>query len=416
MVFMFDNEMILTADIKTCADKQRRRNELIYVLRHISQTTSTRLTVGSFATSFMLFMGMNTQNISVVTFATNAGLFAASILVIFAYNKDGSGLGIVRLGSLGNALIPMGMLIASFVYTKSLAVAFFLLMLTSFIGNTAFSMRNSAEINAVPMLFGRDRYTYLMGKCGYLGGTVTLAVSLVTIFFMQTSADMGYFRIFFSISSGLMIIYAMLTMFLVRPADQQNVKTSRVDFKKVYTKKYLIAALPHLTRGFGAAALALWPAIIMSGLDMSPFLSTLLIPMTIVAEIIGSFFFVRLSPKIRPGTMTMISFIVSAVFMFLTPVIKTVPVFFVCYFIYDLMLSGFGKALIASFVYSCSEEELPLISSLHVLYYAISYCPAVLLFGKFMDSYTFPCMLIAGIVYIVSGIMFHYFFYKPAKR
>ena len=395
--------------------EQRRRNELIYVLRHVSQTTSMRLTAGAFSTAFMVFIGLNTEKISVVNFGTNMGLFVASILVIFAYNWDKSGLGIVRIGSIGNALTSIAMLVSSFLYLTSLNAAYWLLTVVSFIGNTAYSMRNSAEINAVPMLFGRDRYAALMGKCGYIGGAVTLVVSLTTIFILRNEGGIDYYRIFFTVSSLLMIVYAVLTFFLKKPEDHRNDEQVRVDFRKVFTKKYLIAALPHLTRGFGSAALALWPATIMSRLEMTPLLSSLLIPMAIVAEIIGSFFYMELSRRIKPGTMTMISFIVSAVFMFLTPVIRSVPVFFVSYFIYDLMMSGFGKALIASFVYSCDKEELPLISSLHVLYYAIAYCPMVLVFGKLMDAHTFPCMLVAGIVYIASGVMWHFFYRKPAE-
>ena len=402
-------------NIQTVSDRQRRINEFVYVLRHISQTTSTRLTAGAFATAFMVFIGLNTEKISVVNLAVNLGLFAASILVIFAYNWDKSGLSIVQLGSLGNALTSIGMLVASFLYLVSQNAAYILLALTGFVGNTAYSMRNSAEINAVPMLFGRQRYAQLMGKCGYIGGAVTLVVSLITVFLLKTREDVSYYRIFFSISSGLMILYAVLTFFLRRPQDQVGVQTPKVDFKKVFTKKYLIASLPHLTRGFGAAALALWPATIMSRLDMTPLQSSLLIPMAILAEIIGSFFFMKFSRHMKPGTMTMISFFVSSVFMFLTPVIRSVPVFFGCYFFYDLVLNGFGKALIACFVYSSNKEELPLISSLHVLYYAIAYCPAVWIFGKIMDAHTFPCMLVAGIVYIISGVMWHFFYYKPAE-
>jgi len=402
-------------ELKARSVRQRRRNENIYILRHVSQATSMRLTSGAFATAFMVFIGLNTERISVVNFGTNMGLFVASILVIFAYNWDKSGLGIVRLGSMGNALTSIAMLASSFLYLKSLNAAYYLLTVMCFIGNTAYSMRNSAEINAVPMLFGRDRYAILMGKCGYIGGAVTLAVSLTTIFILKSDGGIGYYRIFFSVSSVLMILYAILTLFLRRPEDHQGEETVRVDFKKVFTKKYLLAAVPHLTRGFGAAALALWPATIMSRLNMTPLQSSLLVPMAIVAEIIGSFFYMELSKKIRPGTMTMVSFICSAVFMFLTPVFRSVPIFFAGYFVYDLMTSGLGKALIASFVYSCSKEELPLISSLHVLYYAITYCPAVLIFGKLMDAYTLPCMLVAGCVYIASGIMWHFFYYKPAE-
>lgn len=402
----------MSESIKTRADRQRKKNEQIYVLRYVSQATSTRLTAGAFATSFMLFIGLNTEKISVVTFCTNMGLFAASILVIFAYNWDKSGLGIVRWGSLGNALTSLAMLGACFLYVESLNAAYILLALLSFVGNTAYSMRNSAEINAVPMLFGRDRYAQLMGKCGYISGAVTLAVSLTTMFILKSDESIGYYRVYFTISSALMLLYAFLTVFLKRPADQERVEHTRVDYKKVFTKKYLIAALPHMTRGFGAAALALWPAAIMSHLDMTPLQNSLLIPIAIAADIIGSFIFVRLSARIRPGTMTMMSFIGSAVFMFITPLIRSVPVFFAVYIAYELMLTGLGKALTAALVYSCGKEELPLISSLHVLYYAIVYCPAVLVFGKLMNRYTLPCMLVAGIVYIISGIMWHFFFYK----
>lgn len=403
-------------DIKTTAVKQKRRNEVVYILRYISQTTSLQLTSGAFATAFMLFIGLNTQKISVINFAVNIGLFVASVLVLFAYNWDKSGLGIIRMGSVVNALTPACMLLSSYLYLKNLNAAYLLLAVFSVIGNTAFSMRNSAEINAVPMLFGRDRYVLLTGRCGYVGGAVTLVISLVTIFGMKASKDIGYYRTFFLISTVLMLIYGVLSFCFRRPADQKAVEQFHVDFRLLFTKKYLIASLPHLTRGFGAAALALWPATIMSHLEMTPFMSSLLIPMAIVAEILGSYLYLRISRVMKPGMMTMIGFIISAAFMFITPVINTIPFFFICYFIYSLMMCAFTRALMAAFVYSCNKEEMALISSFHVLYYALAYCPAVVLFGKFMDGHTLLCMTAGGIVYIISGIMMHFFFRNPAKE
>lgn len=406
----YDTQSMTPEEIKTVSNQQRKRNELLYILRHISQTTSTHLTAGAFASAFMLYIGLNTEMISVVNFSMNMGLFAASVLVIFAYNWDKSGLGIVRLGSLGNILTPGCMLLASFLYLRSLNSAYLCLVVCCFIANTAYSMRNSAEINAVPMLFGRERYATVMGKCGYLGGLVTLIVSCTTIFLLRANKDIGYYRTFFAISTVLMIAYFVLAMLFRRPLDKQNTKQVQVDIKLMFTKKYLLASLPHLTRGVGAAAWTLWPATIMSHLEMTPLLSSLLIPMAIVAEIIGSFVYMRLSKRLKPGFMTMISFIVSAIFMFLTPVITTVPLFLVSYFVYSLMMSGFGKALIQCFVYSCEKEELALISSLHVLYYAVTFCPAVLIFGKLMDGHTMLCMGTAGVIYIISGVLFHLFY------
>ena len=407
---------IENGSIAGAAERQRRKNEVIHILRNISQATSTQLTSGAFATAFMLFIGLNTEKISMVNFAANMGLFVASVLVIFAYNWDKQGLGIIRAGSVGNILIPGGMLIAGYLYLYSLDAAWILMILLGLIGNTAFSMRNSAEINAVPMLFGRERYALVTGRCGYWGGLVTLAISLITIFVLEPGRNVEYYRTFFLISTLLMVFYGMLAFGFHRPADWKENKQFRVDLRLLRTKKYLFASMPHLTRGIGAAALALWPATIMSHLDMTPLLSSALIPLAIAAEIIGSYLYLKISRVMKPGTMTMTGYIISAVFMFITPLIRTTPCFFACYFTYFLLTSAFTKALMAAFIYSCEEEELALISSFHVLYYALAFCPAAILFGKYMDEYTVPCMTAAGIIYICSGIMMCIFFRKPVEQ
>lgn len=398
------------------ASRQRRKNEMIHIFRYVSQATSTQLTSGAFATAFMLFIGLDTEKISVVNFAANMGLFVASVLVVFAYNWDRQGLGIIRAGSVGNVLIPGGMLLAGYVYMRNLNAAWVLLILFGLIGNTAFSMRNSAEINAVPMLFGRERYALVTGRCGYWGGLVTLIISLITIFVLEPGQNVGYYRTFFLISTLLMILYGILSFGFQRPTDWKEKKRIYVDFRLLLTKKYLVASMPHLTRGIGAAALALWPATIMSHLDMTPLLSSALIPLAIAAEIIGSYLYLQISKVMKPGTMTMTGYMISALFMFITPLINTIPSFFACYFIYYLLTSAFTKALMAAFVYSCGEEELALISSFHVLYYALAFCPAAILFGKYMDGYTVPCMTAAGIIYICSGIMMCIFFRKPVNQ
>lgn len=403
-------------DTGTVEVKQKRKNEFIYILRHISQATSLQLTSGAFATAFMLYIGLNTEKISVVSFATNLGLFVASVLVVFAYNWDKSGLGIIRIGSVLNILIPAGMLIAGYLYGTSLNGAYLILIVFSFIGSTAFSIRNSAEINAVPKLFGRERYALLVGRCGYLGGIVTLGISLTTIFLLGSGRDIGYYRVFFLISTILLLIYGALSFCFKRPSNQEKMDDFQIDIRLLFTKKYLIASIPHLTRGIGAAALALWPATILSHLEMTPFLSSMLILLAIIAEIIGSYLYLVLSRLMMPGIMTMIGFIGSAVFLFLTPAIQTVPIFFGCYFCYYLLTNTFSKALMATFVYSCNKEELALVSSFHVLYYALTYCPAVVIFGKFMDDHTMLCMGAGAIFFIISGIMMHFFFRHPVNE
>ena len=400
----------------TVSDRRRKKNENVYVGMYIGRSVANRLAAGAFTTAYLIYIGFTTENISVIQLAINLGLVAASLLIIPLYNRDRSGLAILRVSSWGAPLIPFGVFIASFFYEKAFGGVFVLLICTSFLGNMLKSMQNSAEINAAPMLFGRDRYRQITGKCGVIGGAFTLAVCLITMFCIDSgNAGIGYYRIFFTIATVILIMTALLALLYRKPEDREKEAVPNVDLKQVLSKKYLAASLPHLTRGIGAAAWSLWPAAIMRHLQMSPLVSSVLIPLGIAAEILGSFLFGRICRKMNTSKMTAVSFFISAFFLLLTPVIRSVPLYFACFFVHEISTGSFARALLPSIVDSCDDEERPMIASLHVLYYAVSFCPAVLLFGKLADRYTFPCMLAGAVIFVLSGLLWIKFFPERKK-
>ena len=384
----------------------RKKNENIYIGTYIGKTVANRLAAGAFTTAFLVYIGFTTENISLIQLSINLGLIAASILIIPLYRKDRSGLSILRISAWGSPMIPLGVLIASFFYQDSFTGVFILLLFTSCIGNLLKSMNNSAEINAAPMLFGTDRYRRITGKCGIIGGAFTLALTLSTMFLTDSkNAGIGYYRIFFALASVILIVTALMRWLYKRPADSTKEKAAEADLKRMFSKKYLKAALPHLLRGFGTAAFSLWPAVVIRNLSLTPFLSSVLIPLGIAAEILGSALFNVITKRLSTTKMTAVSFFISAVCMFLTPVIRTVPFYFICFFIHEISTGSFARAILPSIVDSCDDEERPMIAALHVLYYAVTFCPAVILFGKWMDAYTFPCMLAGGTALILGGFL-----------
>ena len=186
----------------TVSDRQRKKNENVYIGMYIGRSVANRLAAGAFTTAYLIYIGFTTEHISVIQLAINLGLVAASLSIIPLYNRDRSGLGILRVTSWGAPLIPLGVFAASFFYQRSFDGVFMLLILTSFLGNMLKSMQNSAEINAAPMLFGRDRYRQITGKCGIIGGAFTLTVCLITMFCIDSdNAGVVYYRIFFAIAS-----------------------------------------------------------------------------------------------------------------------------------------------------------------------------------------------------------------------
>lgn len=393
----------------------QKKNGLIYILRTIAQGISTDLCAGAFATAFMLYIGLNTEQISVVNFSTNAGMMIASVALLYAFKWDSTGVSIVKFCSFGCILTPACLLIAS--YIENVGVAFAMLLILHFISSFLSSARNSAEVNATPVLFGRENYSRLLGISGIAGSLVTAGISaVITVIFSGTEKMMTY-RSYFTIATACMLVYAILALLYRKPQAVEHAASQKsLDIKILFTKEYLLKSIPHMTRGVGAAGASLFVAAVLSNVELSTLENSLLVPITIAATVIGSFLLLKLTKVMKPGTITMAGFMAVSVCMVAAPFLRTSAAFFVFYILLTAANSVANKSVMSAVVYASAKDDLAITSSLHVLAYAICYCPAVLIFGKYMDSRPVLMMVIGAALYIVSALLFHYMFRNKAEE
>ena len=392
---------------------QNKRNERIYILRSLSQSVATGLCDGAYVTSFMLFIGLNNQQISTVNAGMNAAMFAASLLILFAYRWNKTGISLVQVFSVGCILVPGSLLAASVISPQ---YAFILLLILRSAASLMSSARNSAEINAVPILFGRQRYAHLLGVSGSIGGVFTLLISLGTMWLFRSMNEADSYTGFFTAATALMGIYAMLSFAYRRSDGAQTVEVQPVHIRKVLSKQYLVKSIPHVVRGIGTTGVVMFPMVVLSNVELTQQQNTLIIPLSIVASIISSMVLTEVSKYLKPGTIVMLGFLVSSAVMITAPFIRTPITYMV---LYSLMLTAntmASKSTMASVVYACEKEELSLMSSLHVLYYALAYSPAMLLFGKYLDVAPLAVMTAAAFCYGSGGILFHCYFRKGVEK
>lgn len=389
------------------------RNERIYILRSLSQSVATGLCDGAYVTSFMLFIGLNNQQISAVNAGMNAAMFAASLLILFAYRWDKTGLSLVRVFSIGCILTPGSLLAASVISPQ---YAFILLLILRSAASLMSSARNSAEINAVPVLFGRQRYAHLLGVSGSIGGVFTLLVSLGTMWLFRRMDQAASYQGFFAAATALMGIYAVLSFAYRRSDGAQTVEVQPIHIHKVFSKQYLVKSIPHVVRGIGATGVVMFPMVVLTNVELTQQQNTLIIPLSIVASIVSSLLLTEVSKYLKPGTIVMLGFLVSSAVMITAPFVRTPIAYMV---LYSLLLTAntmASKSTMASVVYACEKEELSIMSSLHVLYYALAYSPAMLLFGRYLDVAPLAVMIAAAFCYGAGGILFHFYFRKGVEK
>lgn len=393
--------------------KQNRRNECIYILRSLCQSVAIALCDGAYVTSFMLFIGLNNQQISTINAGMNTAMFMASLLILLLYRWDKTGVFLVQAFSIGCILVPGSLLAAGLV---SQQYAFILLLVLRFIASLMSSARNSAEINAVPILFGRQRYAYLLGVSGSIGGIFTLLASLGTMWLFRRMEEAESYVGFFGMAVILMIMYAVLS-FGYRRLDSSNTGQAQlVSIRKMFSGKYLIKSIPHVVRGIGATGVVMFPMVVLSNVELTVFENTLLIPLSIVASIISSMLLTVISRYMKPGTIVMLGFLVAAFTMLTAPFITSSGIFMLMYSVLLTANTIASKSTMASVVYACEKEELSLMSSLHVLYYSLAYSPAMLAFGHYLDRLPILVMTLAAIFYAAGGILFHFFFRRGVEK
>ena len=138
------------------------------------------------------------------------------------------------------------------------------------------------------------------------------------------------------------------------------------------------------------------------------------IPLTVFCGIIGGILVLKIGNRIRPGTMVMLGFILSAAALAISPFITTPAGFFVHLFFYTVVSSTGGSFVVPALVFAYDKEEMNVMSSLHVLAFSLPYIILAAVIGPFMDTNPVAICTLGAVLYSIAGVLFHFFLYRPA--
>lgn len=381
-----------------------RINSILYQLQKMLQSGAGELCSGALTTSFLIWLGLNTQSISLINFAGNAGNFVASLLIVYAFNWDSSGVKLLKITTIGALLAPVARLLYSAAPGTGL---FVLLLLLTFVGATLSSARNSAEVCSTPVLFGGETYVKLMGSSGIYSGLFSFVVVFAAMFLFRDVEDGVFYRLYTG-AAAILLILEFAVGLLYKPVYCDQTPSARTAFRlrDMLTREYLSLCLPHLLRGVGMAGASLTTALMLERVKLTQTQNTLLLPIVIVCGIAASAIFLAAVKRFFQGAIICFCYCVSALCMILAPFVSSAAAFFCIYILNIIVTNMANKSVMGVMVSLYTGKRLSVMSSLHILAFSVGFCPTVLLFGWLSGIAPLGTMAVSAIIYVISGILF----------
>jgi len=388
------------------------RNQRIQIGRQISAGIADNLVGGSYLAAFFVAIGLTTQDVTLINAFGSIGQIVASLMVILTFKKDPIGVKTLKFFSLFYVFLSLRYTFASYLEPSWALV---LLCASNCFFSWTENMRNCAEINASPHLYGRASYTEFIGTL-YAISNVFGLIFTCTLMFVKFDDDMLVtLRIFFLVSSVLRLIYVILSQRFKVPATDLAVNEKlKVDYKLLLTKKYMILSLPHIFRGLPGAVNGILQTILIQRIEMTSFQLTLLIPMTMAIRIATGYLTKLFGRKVRPAYLAGCGFFFTGLVLVGALFAKTWVGYFVIVGLQTVFSSLAGWSVIPALVFAYDNDDMAMMSSLHIFSYSICVMIGSFVFGALVDINLVLTMVICCVLYAICGFLFAIMLRKPA--
>ncbi|MCQ2436870.1 MAG: hypothetical protein MJ099_00555 [Clostridia bacterium] len=385
------------------------RNKRLTLISDLLFVAGSGLISNAYIQSYLLARGMATQAVTLVGTIQGAVALCAYILFTF-YTPKGSYKPIYIGTSLGLSLLPLGLLVS--VGLKNPA-AYVLTIVAASIFSLMNAFRSSSEFSLVPYLFPRENYADILGKCGIIGCLLTAVVSGVGSRLFAGDSGLTGYLMFFAIAFGMKIACGVVLtgLQLQTPDDGDSVapakKPTPADILRRFGDRAFLAKLfPHLLRGFGVAGFYYFSLVGLHNNTLDSSQSALLILAGMLAQLIGSFAFLRLSRKVDIGKVTAFGIVAVCVCFVVMPLIRGVMPFMLVYFLGAGINYIVDNAVPYGVIRFTSVNDLPIISAARMLCTQCFYLIILRGFSGLVESNAMLLMSVCAVVYLISGLLF----------
>ena len=390
-------------------------NKTLFVLSMLSYTTAVNLISNGYIQSFMLNLGLGTEDVASLGAVSTAFAMCAYLLFSIFRPKNGDYYKTMLINAFLMALYPACLLISGLFGGKT-ALALILG------GNALYciflAFKYSSEFTVIPRLFPRSEYGSVVGKSGSIGCLIAAAISLIGAAMISPESGNAAYIGFFAVAFLFMVLSAWFgTRYkLIKNPEEAQESAShggiqfRQLFERIRDRSFLMRMLPHFLRGAGMAGIYYFPMVGMQRVALNAVQSGYLIVVGVAAQLMGNLLFARLCKRIRSGWLVLVPFGIEIACLLLVPFVDGVIGFLALYFVLLLFTCISDCAIPNGVLRSTASEDLPMISSLRMMACNGVNCILVMAFGRMIDVYPFVTMLIAAAIYLAGGVMyFHHF-------
>lgn len=391
-------------------ERRRFSNQLLSILGALSYIPASNLIATSYVMAFMLNLGLGTAEVAMLGVTLTATALVAYFLFSVFKPKGGSYRNTMIVNAFCMVIYPVCLLISALLSGRA---ALILILAGCTVYSIAGAFKSSAEFVLVPQLYPRRDYGKIAGLGSSIGCLITAGISFVgSATLANTEGNTGYI-VFFAISVVFMLVAAYITTrFRLNHANNEAAENASggVDLKAPFMRlkdiSFAWRMLPHLLRGATMAGYYYIPLVAMANSPLNASQSGYLVLVGVLAQLIGSLIFTRLSQKVRSGYLVLVPFVIIIASMLVVPFVHSVPVFFVLYFISASASCVSDNGIPLGVIRSTTSEDMPLVSSLRMMFTMGSNCLLTMVFGLLIESMSFIAMLIAAVVTAVAGLLY----------
>ncbi|MCL2158986.1 MAG: hypothetical protein FWH48_06240 [Oscillospiraceae bacterium] len=389
------------------SDKKESHNIAVFVLFTVISGVAANICSEGYIQAYLLKLGFDTDDIKNYGILTQVANIVAFLALTRLPPMKKRMIKIYAAAVLCTGAFPLVLALAG--HILSFAAVYAAILVAAMLYGFLVSFRSVAEFGMMPHLFSRGLYGSAASKAMFIGGVVTMGISICSNFLFGHDGESIYGFLFF-VPVAALIVSAFLALSYKYDDTKPEKPPPRITYyniaKTLASPWYAKKLLPHFFRGVSAAGTYYVIPLVFEKIAISDGEKSFLIVISVMATLVGSFLFMCLNKKMNSGLITLAAMTICAAILPILVVCGDKYVFFALYLAFSISGIVFSISIPTGVLRSTPNEELSLITSLRFVLMSIATSLFIFIFGILLKHISpVYIMLFSSIIFVWCGFL-----------
>lgn len=389
-------------------NKREQNNITIFLFFSVMSSIAANICSEGYIQAYLIKLGFDTESIRNYGIIIQTVPIAAYIIFTLLPPMKKGLKKIYATAILFTSIFPLVLAMAG--YISSLAALYTIILVAAALYGFLMAFRTVAEYIVTPYLFSRDLYGTAVSKAMFIGGVITICISLCAGFLLERYGT-GVYAFLFCVPVAALSLCTFFVLLYKFDGDESGEMPPYIPYsnilRTIISARYMIKLSPHFLRGVAMAGIYYIIPSVFKNIAFSDSEMSFLIVISVGATMAGSFLFMRFNNKIKSGMITLTSIIICSVIMPLLVICGDKYLFFFLYFLFFIFNIVSQISIPTGVLRSTPNDELSLITSMRFLLMGIATSLFIFVFDILMKYIAaMYIMLFSGIIFILCGFLY----------